>query len=257
MSVKTHAEKLRFLVSRRFPDHWKLGITETPNPHLEAVRQYETELASMPKLTLDERYIQAMEEHTREQEEAEERADRVEFFSQPDAAADFRFWCQLEEWSIDEAAALLLGKDPEKVRPSSLYNTRHGSPFRRGFQDLKAKLSRAVRDGKLQERDSPSNFFAWAERIGVPVPPELSARLEAGGGIPIEGRERASMLKLIIGMALTHYDYDPAVAKSPVPRQIADHLFAAGAGLNPETVRKFLQEASALLPPQTNKKELR
>jgi hypothetical protein len=211
----------------------------------------------LPQADFDEHYILAVEEANRERAAAVDRADRLEFFNQPDANAEFRFWCHLEHWSLEEATALLLGKNPTRVSSGSLHSVKHESPFRQSFQNLKAKLHRAVLDGKLKERDSPSSFVGWAERIGVAVPPELSARLEAGGGIPIEGRVRASMLKLIIGMALTHYDYDPAVAKSPVPKQIADHLFAAGVGLNSETVRKFLQEASALLPPRTNKKELR
>jgi hypothetical protein len=255
MVAKTYDEKLDFLIRRRFPDQWQLRKRDLPDPRTEALLQFETELSSLPTSTFDERYIRAVEDYNREQEEAEERADRLEFFSQPDASADFRFWCNLEHWSVDEAAALLLGKNPEKVSSNSLYYTTRGSPFRRAFHELKAKLSRAVEDGKLQKRDTPTNFFGWAERIGVPVPPELSARLEARGGIAIEGRERASMLRLIIGMAAKHYAYNPGATKSQIPKQIADDLSSAGVGLNPETVRKFLQEASSLLPPKTNKKE--
>src|SRR5262249_50726917 len=104
---------------------------------------------------------------------------------------------------------------------------------------------------------SPLNFVTWAEKVGVHVPAQLSVQLETAGGIPIEGRERASMLKLIIGMATKHYGFDFEAAKSPAPKQIADDLAAEGYSLDPETVRKFLREAAASLPAKTNKKNLR
>jgi hypothetical protein len=115
MLARTHNEKLEFLIRRRFPDYWELRNEELPNPRVEALQQYETELANLPQSSFDEHYIRAVEEFSGEQAAAEERADRLEFFNRPDAVADFRFWCQLGGWSIDEAAALLLGKNPEKV----------------------------------------------------------------------------------------------------------------------------------------------
>jgi hypothetical protein len=253
MPITIYPEKIRFLIGRRFPDYARHG--KVPDVQVDALRQYETELKKLPRPTLDEHYIRAVEDFNREQEEAEERADRLEFFNRPDAAADFRYWCHLERWSVDETAALLLGKNPEKVSSSSLYSTSHGSPFRRAFQELKAKLSRAVDDGKLQKRDTPSNFFGWAERIGVPVPPELSARLEAGGDISIEGRERTSLHKLVIGMAVKFYGYDPSEPKSPVPSKIANDLAAFELDLTPETVRKYLRDASGQLGRNANKKD--
>jgi hypothetical protein len=258
MAAKTYAEKLDFLIRRRFPDQWQLRKRELPDPRAEALHQFESELNSLPRSTLDEHYIRAVEECNREQTEAEERADRLEFFNQPDAAADFRFWCALESWSLDETAALLLGKDPRKVSSfGGNHLIRHGSPFRRAFEDLKSKLVRAHADQKLLDRNRPSDIVGWAERVGVFVPEQLSAYLEISGGVPIEGRERASMLKLILGMARKHYAYEAGAAKSPVPKQIADDLAELGLKLHPQTVGTYLREATASLLAKTNKKELR
>jgi hypothetical protein len=257
MLARTPFEKHQFLVSRRFPDYWRQHKMEPSDPRISAIREYETELASLPASAFNELYIQAVDEHTREQQEAEERADRLEFFNRPDAAADFRFWSHLEQWSLDDTAALLLAKNPQKVSSTSLYRVRHESPFRRAFEDLSSKLIRAKRDGKLKEHDTPANFIGWAEAVGVPIPPELSGRLEAGGGIQIEGRERASLLKMIFGMATKRYNYNPADPKSPAPTSIVDDLAELGLQMSQETVRKYLREASSLLPANTIKKNSR
>jgi hypothetical protein len=258
MVAKTYDEKLDFLIRRRFPNQWQLKNRELPDPEVKALQQFEIELNSLPPSTLDEHYIQAVEEYTREQEEAEERADRLEFFNRPDANADFRFWCALESWSLDETTSLLLGKDPRKVSSFGVTHVvRHGSPFRRAFEDLKSKLVRAREDRKLSDQNRPSDIVGWAERVGVFVPEQLSAYLEMGGGVPIEGRERASMLKLILGMARKHYAYDAEAAKGPVPKLIANDLADLGLKLHPQTIGTYLREAAASLPAKTNKKELR
>jgi hypothetical protein len=249
MSARSYTEKLQFLVSRRFPDYWRQHKMDASDPRISAIREYETELASLPASAFDELYIQAVDEHTREQQEAEKRADRLEFFNQPDAAADFRFWCHLERWSLDDATALLLAKDPQKVYPGKLQWIRHESPFRQAFEGLKSKLVRAKHDGKLKDGDSPANFVGWAKAVGVPIPEELLAHVDLIGASPIEGRERVSLLKLIIGMVTKHYDYAPGDQKSAVPKKIADDLAGHGIEISQETVRKYLREASDLLPP--------
>jgi hypothetical protein len=60
--------------------------------------------------------------------------------------------------------------------------------------------------------------------------------------------ERNSLLKLVIGMAVNGYKYDPSPERSPVPPEIAADLEALGIGLDADTVRKYLREGAALLP---------
>ena len=257
MPVTMHAEKLGFLIGRRFPDHWKLRQKELPDGRVEALMQYETELANLPRSTIDEQYVQAVEEHVREQQEAEERADRLEFFNQPDAAADFRFWCDLEEWSLEEATALFLSKDPRKVSANRFTYLRQASPFRRAFEALRSRLDRAVVDGKLGQRNKPSAVVDWAKRVGVAVPGVLSEQLETAPAVHIDRRELATLHRLIIGMATKFYGYDASASRSPIPTRIVNDLADFGLELSPETVRTHLREASKLLPSNANKKELR
>ncbi len=64
-------------------------------------------------------------------------------------------------------------------------------------------------------------------------------------------KERDSLLKLILGMALGGYGFDPKASKSPTPKEIADDLAAHGISITDDTVRKYLKEAArAHLPMQ-------
>jgi len=60
-------------------------------------------------------------------------------------------------------------------------------------------------------------------------------------------RERSSMLKLIIGMAIGGYGLDPIVSRSRQTKEIADDLLKAGVSLDEDTVRKYLSEGKQLL----------
>ncbi|CAM3721117.1 hypothetical protein [Bordetella tumulicola] len=65
---------------------------------------------------------------------------------------------------------------------------------------------------------------------------------------PIGTRERETMLKLIIGMAIKGYDYDPNAKKNEATGQIAASLQGIGLPVSDETIRKYLKEAAELLP---------
>ena len=63
-------------------------------------------------------------------------------------------------------------------------------------------------------------------------------------------RERESLLKVVIGMAVGGYSYDPKAGRSDRPTEIAGDLERAGVPLDIDTVRKWLREAAELLPPK-------
>ena len=60
---------------------------------------------------------------------------------------------------------------------------------------------------------------------------------------PLRSKERDSLLKLVIGMAVDAYGYDPKASRSPAPREIAGHLEGRGLKIDEDTVRKWLNEA--------------
>jgi septal ring factor EnvC (AmiA/AmiB activator) len=65
---------------------------------------------------------------------------------------------------------------------------------------------------------------------------------------PLSTRQRETALKLIIGMAVTRYGYDPSVKRSDKISEIVNDLDSAGVSLDDDTVRKWLREAADQLP---------
>jgi hypothetical protein len=72
---------------------------------------------------------------------------------------------------------------------------------------------------------------------------------EEAGAAPkgLSTRERDTVLRLIIGMAIDGYRFDPASARSAVPAEVASALDQLGLSLDVDTVRKWLREAAGLL----------
>ena len=61
-------------------------------------------------------------------------------------------------------------------------------------------------------------------------------------------KEKETLLKLVIGMAIQGYAYDPSKKKSSVPSEIQSDLDLLGLSLDQDTIRKWLKEAQRTLP---------
>jgi hypothetical protein len=68
----------------------------------------------------------------------------------------------------------------------------------------------------------------------------------------ISTRERDSLLKMVIGMAVKGYGYSPFVKRSDRVTEIASDLENAGVPLDADTVRKWLKAGAELLPAPTD-----
>jgi hypothetical protein len=55
------------------------------------------------------------------------------------------------------------------------------------------------------------------------------------------------MLRLIIGLAIGGYSFDPDALRSKIPKEIADGLDLLGIHLDRDTIRNYRREASELL----------
>src|SRR5262249_45022834 len=65
---------------------------------------------------------------------------------------------------------------------------------------------------------------------------------------PLGTRERDTLLKLVIGLAIGGYGYDPKAGRSEKPTEIATDLAERGIALDTDTIRKWLKQAAELLP---------
>jgi hypothetical protein len=113
------------------------------------------------------------------------------------------------------------------------------------------ELQREFEDVCRTNRENTQMIESLANRVR-----ELSEREQARENAPatseksLSTRERDSLLKLIIGMAVVGYGYDPTAARSEQPAEITSDLAAAGVPLDVDTVRKWLKQAVELLPPK-------
>jgi hypothetical protein len=60
-------------------------------------------------------------------------------------------------------------------------------------------------------------------------------------------RERDTLLKLAIGMAISGYRHSPDAARSEAPAEIASDLMKLGIDMTDDTVRKWLKEAASVV----------
>ena len=63
-------------------------------------------------------------------------------------------------------------------------------------------------------------------------------------------RTDISLMKMVIGMAIKGYRYNPDDKRSDVPQEIANDLHVCGVPLDVDTVRKWLHESAQLLEGQ-------
>jgi hypothetical protein len=73
-----------------------------------------------------------------------------------------------------------------------------------------------------------------------------ASSIESGCGV----REKESLLKLVIGLAIGGYGYDPKSSRNAKASEMANDLVLAGVPLDDDTIRKWLRAGAELLPPK-------
>lgn len=80
---------------------------------------------------------------------------------------------------------------------------------------------------------------------------EFESRISESEGViekPLTASERDSLLKLVIGMAMKGYSYDPNAKKNSAVADIAADLALLGLPLGDDTIRKYLKQGNEQLP---------
>lgn len=116
--------------------------------------------------------------------------------------------------------------------------------WKKMYDDLLIRNNENVdRANKLLE-DSRKQTEKLKEEIKVALENKSATPIEK----PLKTRERETLLKMIIGMAVDFYGYDPKASKSTVPKEISDNLDLLGISVSDDTIRKWLREAAEYLP---------
>jgi hypothetical protein len=132
---------------------------------------------------------------------------------------------------------------------------------RASWEKTYGELSRLLERSQADAKDNHAKWLDLSERKDQLISrlKERIAALECDSSQSAEPvaerslgtRERDSLLKLVIGMAIVGYGYDPAAKRSEQPQAIADDLAIRGLMIDVDTVRKWLKASAELLPPQT------
>lgn len=138
--------------------------------------------------------------------------------------------------------------EAEKERNAHLADIRqHGTEINELIEQQRALMKAYDENAKAKDAQTAS-LLEEIERLS-----QEAATRENGSNItsiekPVGTRERDSMVKLIIGMAMAGYSYDPQAARSAVPAEIEGDLERLGIGLNGDTIRKYVREGAEHLP---------
>lgn len=167
------------------------------------------------------------------------------------------------------------------------------SPFVAEYQNLHEVAARAVAVNQLTEPVKPHVFIQWAEASGIAFPADLKEKVASRGqdvtdwknlygGLseknkatiaeqqariealteelakaqadkPLKTRERDTAYKIILGMAIGGYRYDPKARKNPAVPDIAGDIERLGLSVDQDTIRRWLQEATEILPQEPDK----
>ena len=207
-------------------------------------------------------------------------------FNQANALATFEvfdFWSRAEYWSIAEAAALINRRNPAVVTNELIPNDLTGTAISVALKQTLDLLERARMMGTLYHSNRPVDLIQWARLKQIEMPVELveltlergktvfdvtaevrrlteklaalelkntAASLEA---VPspreksLGTRERESLLKLFIGLALTCYGHESQSANLIKATEIKNDLDQKGIIFDDGTIRKYLDEAKELL----------
>jgi hypothetical protein len=182
--------------------------------------------------------------------------------------ADFEYWAKMPKWNIHEAALLSLGKDPNYFEYNQIryWNPSDLSIEYKRIKELveRSLYARCFGDSPnmiLSKQVLPYKFSEWAHTNQIAFPEELAQRIdfykeanrpkEEVTSPPVKDvktRERETFLKIIIGMAVDCYGYDPSASRSTAIKDIQGALDRLGIQLSDDTIRQKLTEASEFFP---------
>lgn len=155
--------------------------TKAAEKKLEEIMLYKADLKKKPEKEISALFEQ---EKAKAREEATRKAEFEEsqrFFNQPQANADFEYWCKMDDWSIDEAIALSFGKSPdivtwEKIKKFATQN--NPSPFAVKYERLRNLTIRAKTFKRFFDHVTPGIYLSWAKENDIDIHQELLDQAE-------------------------------------------------------------------------------
>ncbi len=276
-------EFIDYLVERKFLktrksygdwQHWRMNNQSSLEETLpEEAASYKAQLQKKSAKELQAILENSLGEEAAERREREELEDSTRFFNASEARADYSYWSKVDLWTLDDATALSLGKEPKGLNSGSLVHMARYSPFARAYMGRSEMLGRARKAGALKFPVSPAEFVNWSEAKGLQLPEELVASVRTSAG-RLEDRERLvaerdspreelgqlkrkvadkrvsdlarkfnTLQRIFFGMAIRGYAHNPYGGASAVIKEIETDLLTLGIPVTDETIAGYLSEA--------------
>jgi len=190
------------------------------------------------------------------------RRSRHPLFGQPIARANYGYWAKVAHWHPGEAAALSLGYAPKVVNLDTVRPYLQSSSKAQEFDSRLMLISRALEMGALSQQFRPHEFVAWADGIiklpkrlrnaVAKIPDAHKGHCEAGelrkqrdqckaANEDPSPRELHSLLKIIAGMALGRYGFNPKADRNSATQAIVDDVERLGLSIDNDTVLQHLR----------------
>lgn len=124
---------------------------------------------------------------------------------------------------------------------------------------LLKKIEKTIEAERIQKwNPSILGDSTYFDKNDIPILFERIRKLEAKlkkynkphGEEPLNTKERSTLLKMIIAMAIKGYSYNPAVGRSPTANEISQDMHALQLSCTDDTIRKMLNAAKDYLPPK-------
>ncbi len=170
-----------YIVSRAHPNTVALEFARLDEGRRQSlaieVETFRTQLRTKTEDELRGIYRREKLREEREQREMDE-TDRMLLeetfeFNRPECAANFALWAKKAHWTLEEAAALLIGRSPEVVKWETVRPYVRRSIVAGEFAEIFDRATRAGDCAQLVPPISPGAFLAWAKNEGFDVPADL------------------------------------------------------------------------------------
>lgn len=178
----------------------------------------------------------------------------------------------MQTWKWDEATAISIGFEPfgpiDKIKNIALADTDVTTFYFKRRQVIGNNIFPFGDQTHLKL--TPKAFCDWVVEVGLQVPEDLlrcvskitgadykvrRGWVEASDQPELENRERESLLKLVISLAVGGYGFQPTAIRSEIPNQIRSDMNIIGLDLHPDTIRRYLKEGVAILPSEAKEEQ--
>ena len=176
-------DPLEFLVARRCPE-----VAALANPDLrpsdrkaleKKVASFRGRLKEMPPEEFRSLFKKETENWHLELRNKSGIIEESLDFMQSIYSADLAKWGAEASWTIDEAGALMIGRDPDRFPWDQVTGLRHSSPMFKRVCDFRRSASRMAEEQKWKLHVPAAKLVAWAQARGFEFPPELVGTVHA------------------------------------------------------------------------------